>query len=597
MIHSTFKTIPCLAGLTLGTLLFTACGDDDSFSPVSKDRGYEYAYTSAKDLSKTPCDSMRMGREAVIGRDKDLYECIFDEQDSVYLWAGENDTLTANGKTFVRKDESSSSQGSSSSEDDEDSSSSRASSSSEEDDDSSSSSRSSSSYSSSSNRSSSSSYSSSSSSSNSSSSRDLQTAKDSHFNPDITYGTMKDSRDGKTYRTVVVDGVTWMAENLNYEDHTIGKSNCYDDSDDNCELYGRMYSRDATMNDSRCEYGSSCDLGEGPIQGVCPDGWHIPTKKEVQNLLDYATAPALRSASAAWSNPGVDSYGLSFVGAGNWDSDDGYEDMQSYEVMWLYTPSSYQYFLLVSSSAEVWDHSSSEYYGTVRCIKDEAAPGSSSSSVSSSSSRPKLTNAEPLLEAGTQFNSEITYGTMTDSRDSKTYKTVVIGGKTWMAENLNYAGNAIGESFCFNDEDRFCDVYGRLYSRDAAMNDAGCNKNSCDLGDAPIQGVCPSGWHIPSKAEIDDLVNSVSENGLTLMSTEGWDESMPAGTNPLDLSLVGSGDYDSSKHFEHLGVDAFLWLYSEGSQTYVVVRGEDSNIFVNTYTSSQLYNSVRCVKN
>ena len=203
----------------------------------------------------------------------------------------------------------------------------------------------------------------------------------------------------------------------------------------------------------------------------------------------------------------------------------------------------------------------------------------------------------PLLEAGTQFNSNITYGTMTDSRDNQTYKTIEIDGKIWMAENLNYAGNAIGESFCFNDEDRFCDVYGRLYSRDAAMNDAGCNKNSCDLGDAPIQGVCPSGWHIPSKAEMDDLVNSVNKNGLTLMSAEGWEVSMPAGTNTLGLSLVGAGDYDSSKHFEHLGEDAFLWLYSEGSQTYVVVRGEDSNIFVNTYTSSQLYNSVRCVKN
>ena len=140
MTPSAFKIIPCLAGLTLGSLLFTACGDDDSFSPIAKDRGYDYAYTSAKDLSKTPCDSMRKGREAVIGRDKDLYECIFDEQDSVYLWASEDDTLTATGKEFVRED------GPSSSEDEDESSSS-------EDDDNSSSSQSSSSYSSSNSRS------------------------------------------------------------------------------------------------------------------------------------------------------------------------------------------------------------------------------------------------------------------------------------------------------------------------------------------------------------------------------------------------------------------------------------------------------------
>ena len=409
---------------------------------------------------------------------------------------------------------------------------------------------------------------------------------------------MKDPRDNKTYRTVVVNGVTWMAENLNYEAHTIGKSNCYDDDASNCELYGRLYSRDAAMNDSRCKYKSSCDLGEGTIQGVCPDGWHIATKAEAQNLLSYVTSTAsLKSAASTWSTPGTDNYGLSFVGAGNWDSDDGFEDMQSYEVMWLYTPSSYQYFLLVSSSAEVWDYISDEYYATVRCIKGEAAPvpSSSSSSMSSSSSRPQLADAEPLLEAGTQFNPNITYGTMTDSRDSKTYKTVKIGNKTWMAENLNFAGNKTGESFCFNDEDRFCDVYGRLYSRDAAMNDARCDKRSCDLGDGPIQGVCPNGWHIPSETEMNNLLSLAGNKALPLISEASWESSIATGSNSLGLSLIGAGDYDSSKHFEHLGEDAFVWVYSEGGQTYLVIRGDDN--FANNimYTSSQMYISVRCV--
>ena len=79
------------------TFFIAACGDDDSFSPISRNRGYDYAYTSAKDLSKTPCDSMRNGRTAVIGRDKDFYECVFDKQDSVYLWVSDYDTLTAEG--------------------------------------------------------------------------------------------------------------------------------------------------------------------------------------------------------------------------------------------------------------------------------------------------------------------------------------------------------------------------------------------------------------------------------------------------------------------------------------------------------------------
>ena len=406
---------------------------------------------------------------------------------------------------------------------------------------------------------------------------------------------MEDPRDHKIYRTVVVDGVTWMAENLNYKDHSIGKSDCYGKNPDNCELYGRLYSRDAAMNDSRCKYKSICDLGDGPIQGVCPDDWHIATKAEAQSLLSYVTSTAsLKSAASTWNTPGTDNYGLSFVGAGNWDNVDGFEDMHSYEVMWLYAASTYQYFLLISSTADIWDYNSNEYYGTVRCIKGEAAPvsSSSSSSLSSSSSKP-----EPLLEAGTQFNPNITYGTMEDPRDHKTYKTVVIDGITWMAENLNFAGNKTGESFCFNDEDRFCDVYGRLYSRDAAMNDAKCDKRSCDLGDGPIQGVCPNGWHIPSETEMNNLLIFAGNKAWPLISAESWKSSIAAGSNSLGLSLIGAGDYDSSKHFEHLGEDAFVWVYYEGMQTYLLIRISDNHAAVFRYNNSQMYINVRCVKN
>ena len=88
-------------------LVLGGCGDDESFSPVSKGRDYDYVYTSAKDLSKTPCNENRDGRRAEV--DKDLYECIFDTQDSVYIWVGENDTLTAEGEEFHRAESSSSS--------------------------------------------------------------------------------------------------------------------------------------------------------------------------------------------------------------------------------------------------------------------------------------------------------------------------------------------------------------------------------------------------------------------------------------------------------------------------------------------------------
>ena len=604
MKHSVFKHLPGLCVLATTTIFFTACSDDDDFSPVSKNRGYDYAFKSNNGFADYPCNEMREGREAIVGRDKESYFCEFDEIDSVYIWAGYNDTLTAKGKEFVRKNVSSSSRESSSSGDDD-----------------SSSSRYSSSYSSSSYRSSSSyssSYSSSSSSARSSSSslnweelKPRLTEKDEQLNPDIEYGTMTDPRDGKTYKTVDVEGTIWMAENLNYTDHEVGKSYCFKGDEEICKLYGRFYSRDAAMNSSKCEYGASCLLGNDPIQGVCPDGWHIPTYSETQTLVTLAGKKAQPLMSTiGWGtedslyiNPGIDTYGLSFVGTGQYDTKDGFNDIGEFTFMWVYYQSSDMYYLLIrGKDNEVFinDFDGYESNFSVRCVKGDGVVPVSSSSVSassvSSSSRTKQAGAEPLLEAaGEQFNPDIEYGTMTDSRDSKTYKTVVIGGKTWMAENLNYAGNAIGESFCFNDEDRFCDVYGRLYSRDAAMNDGGCNKTSCDLGDAPIQGICPDGWHIPSESEMLNLLSLAGNNALPLISAKSWKGSIAEESNSLGLSLIGAGDFDSSKHFEHLGEDAFVWVYDEGGQTYLLIRSSDNHAAVFQYTSTQMHISVRCV--
>ena len=76
---------------------------------------------------------------------------------------------------------------------------------------------------------------------------------------------------------------------------------------------------------------------------------------------------------------------------------------------------------------------------------------------------------------------------MTDKRDGKVYKTVKIGVQTWMAENLNYAGNGV----CYENEHNNCGKWGRLYTWDEAQN------------------ACPEGWHLPSKAEWKTLMDAV----------------------------------------------------------------------------------------
>ena len=597
MKHSVFRHLPGLCVLATTTIFFTACSDDDDFSPVSKNRGYDYAFKSNNGFADYPCNEMREGREAIVGRDKESYFCEFDEIDSVYIWAGYNDTLTAKGKEFVRKNVSSSSRESSSSGDDD-----------------SSSSQYSSSYSSSS-------YSSSSSSARSSSSslsweelKPRLTEKGEQFNPDIDYGTMTDPRDGKTYRTVDIEGTIWMAENLNYTGHEVGKSYCFKGDEDICKLYGRFYSRDAAMNSSKCEYGASCLLGNDPIQGICPDGWHIPTYSETQTLVTLAGKKAQPLMSTiGWGtedslyiNPGIDTYGLSFVGTGQYDTKDGYNDIGEFTFMWVYYQSSDMYYLLIrgkDNGAFITDFDGYESNVSFRCVKGDGVVPVSSSSVSSSSvsssSRTKQAGAEPLLEAADeQFNPDIEYGTMTDSRDGKTYKTVKVGSATWMAENLNYAGNEIGVSTCFNDDDRFCELYGHFYSRSAAMNSSSCAyKSSCDLGTGHIQGICPDGWHIPTNKEAQDLVNLASGHALPLMSAKGWKTGITPGTDTYGLSFVGAGCYCSDDGFHSLGEYGRLWVYyASSTQYYIVIRGLENEAEVWDYNDEECYNPVRCVK-
>ena len=209
--------------------------------------------------------------------------------------------------------------------------------------------------------------------------------------------------------------------------------------------------------------------------------------------------------------------------------------------------------------------------------------------VESSSSEQKSSGKETKTEEKSS-SSAAEDSVLVDSRDGQTYRIVTIGTQTWMAENLNYAYlqptlTLDSSSFCYNDSVSYCEKTGRLYLWSAAMDsaaefsDAGKNCGygiECDAK-IPVRGVCPEGWHLPSRAEflvLIALVGGKESAGLMLKSTNGW--SNDGNVDFYGFSALPSGGYDGE----------FGRFY--GYAGYIVADGlNEENSFWSSTVSSQ----------
>jgi uncharacterized protein (TIGR02145 family) len=182
----------------------------------------------------------------------------------------------------------------------------------------------------------------------------------------------------------------------------------------------------------------------------------------------------------------------------------------------------------------------------------------------------------------------------------KTYKTVEIGEQVWMAENLNYDAEG---SKCYNNLESNCTTYGRLYNWATAMAlPSSCNSNTCSsqIG-AKHQGICPSGWHIPSDAEWDVLMTAVggsSTAGTKLKATSGWNGS-GNGTDAYGFAALPGGGGYSRGDFYDVGNYGYWWCATESSINFAYRRSMyyySELAYWDYYSYKDRLFSVRCLQ-
>ncbi len=412
--------------------------------------------------------------------------------------------------------------------------------------------------------------------------------------------TIKDKRDGQTYKIIKLDGQEWIAENLRYSPKGAACTGI-------CKKMGMMYNWHEAME-------------------VCPEGWVLPSHGDWARLFNHVGGfEELVAKSEVISQKYVESgkvvkvKGKDVIGFGAltygqcaevdhhgvkqvtmncpifWTSTDNLDDLSP-------ITSNPTIDLPVAGDGHVayalYGYIDRNYRNIgelkkerlpVRCISEKTHY------------RDPAEEYKELLEKG-----------LVDKRDNHVYPVTLIQGTLWMAKNLNYQTK---NSWCYDNDYSNCALGGRLYSWAAAMGkseeECGRGKN-CNATGELIQGICPEGWHLPTMDEFHTLSSIAGfkeqcegngpdegpcwHEGTANNLHDSWDPNFPArdtygfnaqgaGTRQYDGQFVGLGDYGfywTSDEF-HKNYAKYAWLYGD-------------RFYLNNYFKDNAF-SVRCVKN
>jgi len=200
---------------------------------------------------------------------------------------------------------------------------------------------------------------------------------------------------------------------------------------------------------------------------------------------------------------------------------------------------------------------------------------------------------------------------LSDIRDGKSYQTLLIGNQCWMAENLNYgtminstaAGfqmteNSVFEKYCWNNEEDYCNGTNGKTKQGGFYEWMEAVQNYNGQPTLPVQGVCPSGWHIPTLAEFETLITELGGSAVA------GGKMKEGGASGFNGKLTGyrctmSGTFRKSA----LGVtwSSYFWVseQSDAGNAYFYELTEDNASFaqcVYSPFSKAIGNSIRCIK-
>jgi uncharacterized protein (TIGR02145 family) len=414
-----------------------------------------------------------------------------------------------------------------------------------------------------------------------------------------------DSRNCQKYQAVKIGKDIWMAQNLNYE---TDNSWCLGDDKSNCVKFGRLYDWDAAQ--TACPAGWHLSTTAEWDSLMMTAGGKRRADDESDDKWDsWTVADKKLKAKAGWKtyngreSNGTDSYGFSALPGGERYGGGEYMEPGVQSVWWTSKENN------GSSAYRMEMQSDFSYIGTnfkeqgfaVRCVSDDgvtvkagergtysvtlktgdggtlsASPHKDTYAAGekvtltavpkvghvfagwtggrAADSASLITTITVISDTTVAVNfRRIDYGSLTDERDGKAYRTVKIGRRTWMAENLNYESKDGGSS-CLHGNAGNCEKYGRLYDWNTA------------------QEVCPAGWQLPSFNDWDALAAYVGGDdaaGRKLKAASGW---------------VGNGGY-RGKGTDNYGFSA---LPGGGKPD----RFENNNIFGAWWTTTTMYGGV-----